>query len=54
MSLLKCIIVQFFDWWKVKIEEIQENSTYIFWNKMEKMTFSNINVLCLQQILWII
>ena len=30
MPLLKCIIVHFSDWWKVKIEEIQVNSTHIF------------------------
>ena len=29
MPLLKCIIMPFPDWWKVKIEEIQANSTHI-------------------------
>ena len=30
MPPLKCIIMPFPDWWKVKIEEIQANSTHIF------------------------
>ena len=30
MPLLKCIIMQFPDWWKVKIDEIQANSIQIF------------------------
>ena len=50
MPLLKCIIVQFSDWWKAKIEEIQANSTQIIMKQNGKDDLFNINALYLLQI----
>ena len=36
MPLLKCINVQFSDWWKNEIEGIHANSTHIFMKQMGK------------------
>ena len=54
MPLLKCIIVQFSDWWKAKIEEIQANSTHIFMKQNGKDGLFQYQRLVFTANIWII
>ena len=54
MPLLKCIIVQFSDWWKAKIEAIQANSTHIFVKQNGKDDLFQYQCLVFTTNIWII
>ena len=50
MPLQKCIICNFLIYEKLKLKRFRQIQLISLWNKMEKMTFFNINVLYLLQL----